>query len=352
VTPLRILGETAYPPVVASARVRIARLAPFLAPHGVHLEHHPNLSDAEYALLQSPAAPPRKAAAIVRAAGRAARARRPARDLLLVHRLRLLAPLPGFDPPRRLDVYDLDDALFLGSTAAVNRSFAWTKQEAGRCVACLRRARLVTAGNAFLAGHARKHGARVEVVPSCVDPDAQPQREHRDVEALTVGWIGTHSTVGYLRAILPALDRVRRDGVALRLVTVGAALDVDEPWIEARPWSAETEGADLASFDVGLMPLPDTEWARGKCGYKLLQYFAAGVPAVAAPVGVNAVLLEGGGSLAATNAAEWAGALRTLAADAAERRERGATARAFAEREFSYARWAPAVAALYKELAG
>src|SRR3954447_8538985 len=126
---------------------------------------------------------------------------RPDHDVLLVHRLRLLTPLPGVDPPPRLDVYDLDDALFVGSAAAVNRRFQWAKQEARRCVACLRRARLVIAGNAFLAGTAREYAERVEVVPSCVNPAVQPLRTHGTADVVTVGWIGSPTTSIYLEPL-------------------------------------------------------------------------------------------------------------------------------------------------------
>lgn len=350
-TPLRILGETAYPAVVPSARVRIAGFAPFLRPHDILLEHRPALTDEEYALVQSGASPTRKFAALARGAGRVARAPSASHDLLLVHRLRLLAPFPGLDPPRRLDVYDLDDALFLGSAAAVNRRFAWAKQEARRCVACLRRARLVTAGNAFLADFARKHAERVEVVPSCVDPEAQPRRQHSESDELTVGWIGSETTSAYLQHILPALVALRREGMHLRLVVVGADLAARESWIEQRPWSADRQAADLASFDVGVMPLPDTEWARGKCGYKLLQYFAAGVPAIASPVGVNHDLVGDDHGMLADTQDEWMKALRTLGRDFEDRRRRGDAAREFVEREYSYQRWAPELASLYRSLA-
>ena len=350
-TPLRILGETAYPAVVPSARVRIAGFAPFLAPHEVMLDHRPTLTGDEYALLQSCASPARKAAALARSAARRALVRRSPHDLLLVHRLRLMAPLPGIDPPRRLDVYDLDDALFLGSTADANQRFAWAKQEARRCVACLRRARLVIAGNAFLAGHAARHGARVEVVPSCVDPEVQPRRQHGEREVLTVGWMGSSSTRKYLAPVLPVLGRLNASRVRFRLVVVGARLSVNEPWIEQRPWSILTQAADLASFDVGIMPLRNSDWTRGKCGYKLLQYFAAGVPAIASPVGVNGAIVGDERGLLAGSAKQWEHALLQLAADAQERRERGAAARQFVEQHYSYQRWAPELAAMLRSLA-
>lgn len=347
--PLRILGETAYPVSAASARVRLANFVPFLRQHGVELIYEPMLNESEYRLLSSSASAPRKAAVIGRTALRAARPRR-AHDVLLIHRLRLMTPVPGLDPPRHIDAYDLDDALFLGSSADVNRRFGWAKQEATRCVECLEKARMVIAGNNFLAGYAARHARRVEVVPSCVDPDRQPLRDHAERDVINVGWIGSQTTSVYLKPLLPVLADLNRDRIRARLVLVGADPGVQAPWIEHRRWSLESEASALAGFDIGVMPLPDTDWARGKCGYKLLQYFAAGVPAVASPVGVNSALVGDERGLLASDPDEWRSALEQLIEQADERRDRGAAARAFVEREYSYQRWAPELAALLRSL--
>jgi glycosyltransferase involved in cell wall biosynthesis len=331
-----------------SARVRIAAFAPFLRPHGVELEHRPTLTDGEYATLSSGASALRKSAIVAGAATRAVLGRRPDHELLLVHRLRLLSPLPLADPPRRLDVYDIDDALFLGSTAEVNRRFEWAKREAQRSVEYARRARLVLAGNSYLADWARRHAPRVEVVPSCVDPSTQALREHADAETAVVGWIGSRTTSAYLMPVLPVFAALNEDRVRARLVLIGADPSLRAPWIEHRPWSLATQGRDLASLDVGIMPLPDTDWARGKCGYKLLQYFAAGVPAVASPVGVNRELVGDERGVLAGSPGEWRAGLERLLADVAERREQGAAARAFVERRYSYQTWAPELAAMLR----
>src|SRR5947209_10898172 len=116
------------------------------------LTYSPTLTDDEHGVLASQGRIVRKTAALGRGAIRTVLRQRPEHDLLLVHRLRLLNPLPGFDPPPRLDVYDIDDALFLGFTAGVNQRFQWAKQEARRCIECLQRSRLVIVGNPFLAG--------------------------------------------------------------------------------------------------------------------------------------------------------------------------------------------------------
>lgn len=348
--PLRILGATAYPVTAASARVRLAQFAPFLRPYGVELEYSPALTDREYSELASPGPLPRKAMILARSSTRAAR-RSHDRNLLLIHRLRLLNPLPRIDPPRQLDAYDFDDALFEGSAAAVNRHFQWAKQESRRAQECVKRARLVIAGNAFLAGQASRYSSRVEVVPSCVDPATQPTREHQAGEVVTIGWIGSHTTAPYLETILPVLDRINRSGLRARLVTLGAGLDYGAPWLEQRPWSLQTQARELSEFDIGVMPLPDNAWARGKCGYKLLQYFSAGVPAVASPVGVSAELVGPDRGLLASSPEEWEKALNQLIDDPSARAQQGAAARSFLEREYSYQHWAPRLAELLQSLA-
>lgn len=343
---LHVQGATAYPLSVASARVRVANFAPFLARDNINLTHRSTVSPKGYSLLSSGAPPSRKAAVVGRSALRAARLGRSSGGLLLVHRLLALAPTPGIDPPRQLDIYDLDDALFIGSAADVNRGFQWVKQERRRAIACMNRARLVTAANTFLADHARAYAKRVEVIPSCVDPSGQPVRHHADTESITVGWIGSHTTVGYLGPLIPVFERLNASGPRFKLVVIGGDTGARFEWIEHRAWMLNRQAEDLAGFDIGIMPLPDTKWAQGKAGYKLLQYFAAGVPAIASPVGVNPMLVSPERGLLATTDAEWEQALWELGDDAQARAQRGVAARSFVEDEYSYQRWAPELASL------
>jgi glycosyltransferase involved in cell wall biosynthesis len=348
-TCLQVRGETAYPLSAAASRVRIAEFVSFLRPHGVALHHCPTLTDAEYALLSSGASAVRKSVILGRAALRLASSPRSPHDLLLVQKLRFLAPVPGLDPPRRLDVYDFDDAIYLGSD---RRSVRWLKQEAHRCATYLRRSRLTIAGNALLAAHARLHARHVEIVPTCVDPDRQPVRVHNEADELVVGWIGSRTTSAYLHPVLPVFERLNANGIRAKLVLVGADPAIKARWIEHRRWSLETQARDLASFDVGIMPLPDTAWARGKCGFKVLQYFAAGVPAVASPVGIARDLVGTERGVLATSSEEWRIALESILDDAGERRQRGAAARTFVERHYSFQRWAPELAAMLTSVAG
>ena len=313
---IKVEALTTYPLVAPGPRVRIAGHAERLAGHEVDLHVHSTLTAEEYVTATSAAPPLRKARAIGRAGARrmlrGVRSRSAGSDLRMIHRIGFLTPIAGFDPPRSLDVYDFDDALYLGSIGAANRSFSDFKREAERWQTYVRRARLVLAGNAELAAHAARYSSNVEVVPSCVEPADYQRREHFDRDAIVIGWIGSASTSPYLEPVVEALDELAASKRRFRFIAVGAGSEIDRPWAETREWSLATQHADIAQFDIGVMPMPDTPWTRGKCGYKLLQYFASGVPAVVSPVGVARGMAGDDRALLASSSAEWARSLEEL----------------------------------------
>ena len=346
---ISVVAETAYPEVTAGSRVRVVEMGRHLEHHGVRVDCRPNLTSHEYELIAAPGLSPTKPVALTRGLVRSTRARNGVSDsLTLVHRLRSLVPSPGDDRP--LDIYDFDDALYLGAAGSHHLRLGMVKREASRCLRYMRSARVVLAGNRVLADAARDHAERIEVVPSCVDPTLQPMREHREVETLSLGWIGSVTTSRYLTPVLELVGGLYQQGWPIRLVLMGASVPLREPWLEHRPWSLDAERRMLTEVDVGLMPLPDDAWARGKCGYKLLRYFSAGLPTIASPVGINAELIERGGGMSATSPTEWSRAIAALSADASARADIAKQARAFVEREFSYQVWAPRVAGLIREL--
>jgi glycosyltransferase involved in cell wall biosynthesis len=221
----------------------------------------------------------------------------------------------------------------------------------------IRRAHRVVVGNSYLANHVATAGARqIDVVPTVVDVSrygAHASSRSEDGE-FRVGWIGSPATAQYLAAAYPALTALAKT-VPLRLVAVGAgALPPADFPVEVHPWSEGDEVAQIASFDVGIMPLPDAPWERGKCGYKLIQYMACGKPVVASPVGVNtAIVTEGGiAGLLATDEAGWQKCLGQLAVDRDMRRDLGATGRTKVERLYSLQVAAPTICHLLRESAG
>jgi hypothetical protein len=348
-----VIAQTAYPPSAASARVRLASFAPFLAEWGVGLDYRPTLTDAQYAAVVRGNRPDRMVRSL--AASIAAVVSPDGVDpasLVLVHRLRSLVPVPVLEFSTRVDVYDFDDAIYAGSGPGTRRRSGVIKAEARRWHRYVTMARLVLAGSDELADAALQFSKRVEVIPSCVDPTRYRVREHGEHSPVTIGWIGSPATSRFLKPLLEVFERLQRHRVGVRLLTVGAAPLPAAPWLVQRPWSLESEAADLAEFDVGIMPLPDTRWARGKCGYKVLQYFAAGLPVIASPVGVGARMVGSDRGRLAAGVREWHAALTELAADAGARRQIGAAGRQHVERHYSYQRWAPELARLLEPLAG
>jgi glycosyltransferase involved in cell wall biosynthesis len=215
----------------------------------------------------------------------------------------------------------------------------------------MRAARVVMAGNRILADAAREHASRVEVVPSCVDPWQQQTAVHRDTETLTLGWIGSPTTSAYLQPVLEVLSSMYERHRPIRLRLMGASGRWVAPWIDHVPWSVDAERRMLTEIDVGLMPLPDDPWARGKCGYKLLRYFCAGLPTISSPVGIAADMLADGRGLRAETHVQWERAIEELMGDVDVRKEMGERARNFVVHEYSFDVWAPRVAELFRGLA-
>ena len=243
---------------------------------------------------------------------------------------------------RRL-IYDFDDAVMFQARAP-ERPHGGRQRRFTRTVQL---ADLVIAGSPVLATHADMAGAwESEVVPTGLDARRfAPKQDYGKVGAARLVWIGSVSTLKQLEPFRPALEAVGRaaPGATLRVIA-DAELYLDGLHVENVPWSYEAEGRLLAECDIGIAPLPDTPFTRGKCGFKVLQYMAAGLPVVTSPVGVNAdyVRPEETG-LHATTAEEWVAAIKRLAADPALRERMGRAARARIEREFDFAVLAPEV---------
>jgi glycosyltransferase involved in cell wall biosynthesis len=218
----------------------------------------------------------------------------------------------------------------------------------------MQRADLVVAGNEYLANHARNAGAaRVEILPTVVDMARYgvTTTESGEQALPTIGWIGSPATAKFLHLIAPALHEVVIRNLA-QVVAVGAnAGQLSDLPITALPWSEATEVSDIQRFDIGIMPLPDAPFERGKCGYKLIQYMACGKPVVASPVGVNSTIVRDGvdGFLASTHQ-EWVSALTRLIADPELRQQMGREGRRRIEFEFSLQKAAPRLIKLIKSV--
>lgn len=231
-------------------------------------------------------------------------------------------------------IVDIDDARFHDydhgvAAYALRRKFP----------SLFRRANVVLAGNEYIAEYASKNGARkVIIFPTVVDLKKYvPLQRRAPSEVQTIVWIGNPLTQVYLDVVLPVLDEMSANA-AFRFRVIGAAKsqELDRAYIEWCPWSEELEARDIAQCDIGIMPLPDRPFERGKCGYKLIQYMASGLPVVASPVGVNRTLVEEGrnGYLCETPE-QWKNALEALLSSAELRRSMGLYGRKLVERRYS-----------------
>jgi glycosyltransferase involved in cell wall biosynthesis len=200
----------------------------------------------------------------------------------------------------------------------------------------MRLAAIVVVGNEYLADRARFSGAgRVETLPSVVDIKRYSIREETGAQ-FRVGWIGSPVTAPYLGMIRDALDEASQK-VNMRLVLIGAGGQDPLPNMEKEllPWSVDTEVANIRSLDVGIMPLPDSPFERGKCGYKLVQYMASGLPVIASPVGANLRIVEQDKTgFLATGTAAWVQALVLLSRSAGLQGEMGKAGRKKVEQEY------------------
>jgi glycosyltransferase involved in cell wall biosynthesis len=195
------------------------------------------------------------------------------------------------------------------------------------------------AGNEVLREYCDRFGRPVLVAPTPIDPPARPRPTAREDSPVVIGWIGHPDGLAFLKMIEPALQQVsaRLPGrVLLRICTAPAPIRIEGIPVHAVPWSLEGESEALRSFDIGIMPLSDDGWSRGKCAYKALQYMGAGIAPVVSPVGMNReIIREGVTGYYARDHREWVERLSDLASNAALRESVGSAARDYALSHFS-----------------
>jgi len=249
-------------------------------------------------------------------------------------------------------VYDFDDAVFLRDSFHPRGPYSVTRMVRFVATVCL--ADRVFAGNRHLADEAVRHGARrkVMVVPTCVDARSYPIADHHDEMPTRLVWIGSASTVQTLeraREVLESIGEATPNAV-LRVVC-NKFPQFKNLRVEPMRWSAATEGTDLSTADIGFSWIPDDAWSRGKCGLKVLQYMAAGLPVVASPVGVHAELLAGEGGYLPRRTSEWVETVQKLSGDAKLRHAKGGAGRRRLEERFHVETWGPVLAAEIADIA-
>jgi glycosyltransferase involved in cell wall biosynthesis len=261
-------------------------------------------------------------------------------DAVLIHRAACLAGPAVLERAIALSgkpiIFDFDDAIYLLDTAPANRPFGWLKFPGKTATICRSSAHVVV-GNSYLADYARQYNSQVTVVPSSIDTERySPRRKQTPEGRIIVGWMGSSTSQTHLEAFAPVWRKLfARSDVELRVVS---DREPELPGIpfEWRPWSAEREVGELAQFDIGIMPMPDDQWARGKCAMKALLYMSMGIPVICSAVGTNREVIEHDrNGLHAAVPEEWIAHLNTLVSKPSERERLGLAGRQTVEQNYS-----------------
>ncbi len=317
---ISVLGLVPYPVgTTPSQRYRIEQWTPFLAEDGISVDLFPFADERLHKLLHQPG--PRMEKAFFGALrflhrfGNLARVRR--YDAVFLHRAMALAG------PALLErllvllgrpvVYDFDDAIFLLHTTEANRHLGWLKFP-GKTAAICRLSTHVVVGNEYLADYARQFNSRVTVIPTSVDTEQYRFEHHRSANGrVVIGWTGSSTSQTYLEMFAPVLRELAlNERIEIR---VHSDRKPELPGVRFlwRPWSADTEVEEIGKFDIGIMPMPDDEWAQGKCAMKALLYMSLGIPAVCSNVGANReVITHGENGFLASTKSDWLANINAL----------------------------------------
>lgn len=335
---IKVVALTRYGSLAASTRQRFLVYREHLAAHGVSLELRPLMGNDQVARIAQRG----RASAVRGLTAYPARMRMLLRErdahVLWIHS-ELFPFVPGWLERlaygrRAPVVLEFDDAMFHRYDEHDSPSVRYAL--GGKFPRIMAAAQACICGNQYLLDYAEKWCQNSVIVPTVVDTDRYFVRGEEAAGPLAVGWIGSHSTWANVLPLLPTILQVcRRHGAEFRVVGAGPqAQGIDG--VTAVAWSEAEEVAQLQRMDVGIMPLLDLPFQRGKCGYKLIQYMAVGLPVAASPIGVNREIVRDGvnGALAATPE-EWTKALDELLGNARMRRNYGRAGRAIAEERYS-----------------
>ncbi|HEX8349553.1 MAG TPA: glycosyltransferase family 4 protein [Hymenobacter sp.] len=342
---MQILFIVPYPPGKApSQRFRFEQYLDLLtaAGHSWHLA--PFISVATWSILYKPGHTVAKALGIIggflRRIGLLFTV--PKYDYIFIHREASPIGPPIFEwiiakVLNKKIIYDFDDAIWIANTSEANKLVAGIKWH-HKVESICRWAYKVSCGNAYLRDYAQQFNRNAIVNPTTIDTE----RLHNQVKdqmapgPLVIGWTGTHSTLKYIDQVVPVLAKLEQEFKFEFRVISNQPPQLPLRSLVYQPWAKETEIADLLTFHIGLMPLENDLWAKGKCAFKALQYMALGVPALVSPVGMNTeVVADGENGFVCTTPAEWENALRTSLQDQKLRVYLGKAARKTVEERYS-----------------
>lgn len=350
---MKILALTKYSQLGASSRLRVFQYLTYLRTHGNEITVEPLFNDEYLEALYSgrhlpwPKILMRYVNRIRQSTSDFAKF-----DMIWIQK-ELLPWAPAFFEELLLGkhipwIVDYDDAVF--HQYDIHRISAVRYLLGKKIDRVMARAACVVVGNEYLARRARLAGAKdVQLIPTVIDLNRYCAAPIKRNERFTIGWIGTPITAQYLKSIAPALRHVCEQ-IPAELMTIGSGkIDLGIP-TRIVPWREETEAESIAEFDVGIMPLRDGPFERGKCGYKLIQYMAMGRPVIGSPVGVNTEIIRHGiNGFVAESIEDWRNSLLAIHNDLARRKQMGEEARKTVEVRYSMQVTAPRLASIFQD---
>jgi glycosyltransferase involved in cell wall biosynthesis len=338
-------------------RYRLEQWEPLLRERGVEITFAAFEDEELHAFLYKRGMMRKKLELVTRGLGRRLSLVRRVKDFDLVYILReaaLLGP-PVFERLIAQSgvpmVFDFDDAIFVSYRSPSNGYLSYLKFASKTKTIC-RIASHVMVGNPYLAEYALQVNDHVTVIPTTIDTEKYrvPERKEKSGPPV-IGWTGSYSTVQHLDTMRGALKKLA-EKEPFRLRVIGTpAYECPPVNVEALPWRADTELEDLSEIDIGMMPLPDDRWSKGKCGLKALQFMALGIPTICSPVGVNTDIIQDdqNGFIAGTED-EWVDKLSRLLRSAELRQRLGQAGRATVEEKYSAITQTPRVYEIFKSV--
>lgn len=330
-----------YGPEGPSSRYRAYQFLPRFQQAGISINIRPLFDDEYLRILRTPSAWKRSVLKGRYAASRLRLRRREVlaavrNNVIIEHQLYPYLPVmieKSWLPDKFL--LEFDDAIYL--------------KHPRKMPYLLARSDAAIVGNNWLAEYAIRYQPNVHVVPTVVDTDQYRPQERPPGDKVRIGWSGLEYNFKYLRMLAPVFQLLLKR-YQVEIVILSGSPPPSDIGFQCRfeKWDAEKETDQIGSFDIGVMPLDNDEWCSGKCGMKLLQFFAMGVSSVASPVGVNSEIVDpGGNGLLALTERDWVDHLSSLIEHPEERRRLGLRARQTVEQRYSLSVWFPRLAGIY-----
>lgn len=348
----KVLGLALYGPLAASTRYRLGQYVPGLAEYGIDLQIRHLLGDVY--LRRTFGGKSKPWLAMAQAGWERLRDLRGqgGHDAIMLH-CELLPLMPAWVERSLMSrpyIYDFDDAFYLKYRSG--RLGRLRGVLGGKFDSVMQGATAITAGNQVLKDYALQHNPHTTFLPTVVDTTRYLPERHDRGRELVVGWIGSPSTAPYLAELVAPLSVLGKESPVRLVVIGGQAPAIANVTVEEHAWSEDSEIGLINGFDIGVMPLPDSAWARGKCAFKLIQYMACGVPVVASPVGANVDVVGTECGLVAATDIQWLEAFRTLRDNPGRAAEMGAAGRERVERNYSLHRNLPVLAEVIRATTG